>query len=198
MTLASSCGISVEQQIPSACRAISVPLDTVMRSTPRSLAAKSKPSSAHIGRPIPPICTVTTRIQRAYFTLARRDEDEGAASCQLAYGGWRSPQRLPGSRTHRTRTHPQPLGEYPPQTTGMASSHISQVWWNRVAGYYRTVNPALLRFRKAPERVRVIHRRHYGMPDAPGIALDWLQGCYQRGHRTGHQPAAPMSSPLPN
>ena len=63
----------------------------------------------------------------------------------------------------------------------MASSHISQVRWNRAAEYYRTVKPALLRFRKAPERVRVIHRRNYGMPDAPGIALDWLQGCYQRG-----------------
>jgi hypothetical protein len=40
----------------------------------------------------------------------------------------------------------------------MASSHAGQVGWNPAAEYYRKVNPALLRLRKAPDGVRVIHR----------------------------------------
>jgi hypothetical protein len=40
----------------------------------------------------------------------------------------------------------------------MASSHGSLVRWNRAAEYYGSVNPALLRLRKAPERVCAIHR----------------------------------------
>jgi len=40
----------------------------------------------------------------------------------------------------------------------MASSRASQGRWNRAAEYYREVNPALLRLRKAPQRVCAIHR----------------------------------------
>jgi len=47
---------------------------------------------------------------------------------------------------------------YPSEVAGMASGHGSPVRWNRAAEYYRTVNPALLRLRKAPERVCAIHR----------------------------------------
>ena len=39
----------------------------------------------------------------------------------------------------------------------MASSHGSLMRWNRAAEHYRKVNPALLRLRKAPERVYAIH-----------------------------------------
>lgn len=48
---------------------------------------------------------------------------------------------------------------YPPEAAGMASSHGGLVRWNRAAEYDRTVNPALLRLRKAPERVCAIHHR---------------------------------------
>ena len=41
----------------------------------------------------------------------------------------------------------------------MVSSHGSQLRWNRAAEDHRTVNPALLRLRKAPERVCAIHHR---------------------------------------
>jgi hypothetical protein len=54
----------------------------------------------------------------------------------------------------------------------MASSHTSQVRWNRAAEYYRQVNPALLRLRKAPERVCVIHRANMTRParqDSPRL-----------------------------
>ena len=40
----------------------------------------------------------------------------------------------------------------------MASSHGSLLGWNRATEYYRKVNPALLRLRKAPERTCAIHR----------------------------------------
>ena len=48
--------------------------------------------------------------------------------------------------------------EYPSEVAGMASSYGSLVRWNRAAEYYRLVNPALLRLRKAPERVCAMHR----------------------------------------
>jgi hypothetical protein len=47
---------------------------------------------------------------------------------------------------------------YPPQVAGMASRHGSQLRCNRAAEDHRTVNPAPLRLRKAPERICVIHR----------------------------------------
>jgi hypothetical protein len=47
----------------------------------------------------------------------------------------------------------------------MASGHGSLVRRNRAAKYYRTVNPALLRLRKAPERVCTIHRATMTRPD---------------------------------
>jgi hypothetical protein len=50
----------------------------------------------------------------------------------------------------------------------MASSHTSQVRWNRATEYYRKVNPALLRLRKAPERVRSIHRATMTRPTRQG------------------------------
>ncbi len=65
----------------------------------------------------------------------------------------------------------------------MASSHGSLVRWNRAAEYYRKVNPALLRLRKAPERACAIHRATMTRPHAPGIALDCCQDCCQRGNR---------------
>jgi len=50
----------------------------------------------------------------------------------------------------------------------MASSHASQVRWNRAAEYYRTVNPALLRLRKAPQRVYAIHHATMTRPTRQG------------------------------
>lgn len=62
-----------------------------------------------------------------------------------------------GYHEHRRTDHgnyPSRYG-YPPQAARMARSHISQVRWNGAAENYCTVNLALLRFRKAPERVRL-------------------------------------------
>ncbi len=50
----------------------------------------------------------------------------------------------------------------------MASSRGSLVRWNRAAKYYRTVNPALLRLRKAPQRVCAIHRATMTRPTRRG------------------------------
>jgi hypothetical protein len=50
----------------------------------------------------------------------------------------------------------------------MASSHASQVRWNWAAEYYRTVNLTLLRLRKAPERVCIIHRATMTRPTRQG------------------------------
>jgi hypothetical protein len=50
----------------------------------------------------------------------------------------------------------------------MASSHGSLVRWNRPTEYYRKVNPALLRLRKAPERACAIHRATMTRPTRQG------------------------------
>jgi hypothetical protein len=50
----------------------------------------------------------------------------------------------------------------------MASSHASLARWNRAAEYYRKVNPALLRLRKALERVCVMHRATMTCPTHQG------------------------------
>ena len=57
---------------------------------------------------------------------------------------------------------------YPPEVAGMASSHGTLVRWNRAAEYYRKVNPALLRLRKAPERACAIHRATMTRPTRQG------------------------------
>ena len=89
----------------------------------------------------------------------------------------------------------------------MASRHSSKLRGDRAAEYHRTVNPALLRLRKLPERVCVIHRAtmtrpaHQGQPrllayqrgsvirmcpagsaDFAGLAVPRLPG-----HRCGHR-----------
>lgn len=50
----------------------------------------------------------------------------------------------------------------------MASGHGSLMRWNRAAEYYRKVNLALLRLRKAPERVCAIHRVTMTRPTRQG------------------------------
>jgi hypothetical protein len=50
----------------------------------------------------------------------------------------------------------------------MASSHGSLVRWNRAAEYYRKMNPALLRLRKAPEGVCAVHRATMTRPTGQG------------------------------
>jgi hypothetical protein len=50
----------------------------------------------------------------------------------------------------------------------MASSHGSLVRWDRPTEYYRLVDPALLRLRKAPERVCTIHRATMTRPTRQG------------------------------
>ena len=88
----------------------------------------------------------------------------------------REPQRPGGVRgecgchEHRRTDHsnyPSHHG-YPSEVAGMASSHGSLVRWNRAAEYYRKVNPALLRLRKAPERVCVIYRATITRPTRQG------------------------------
>jgi hypothetical protein len=78
----------------------------------------------------------------------------------------------------------------------MASSHASLVRWNRAAEYYRTVNPALLRLRKAPERVCTIHRATMTRPTRQGepstVATTAAKGATGSGHlATGTQNSAP-------
>jgi hypothetical protein len=50
----------------------------------------------------------------------------------------------------------------------MASSHGSPARWHRATEYYRKVNPPLLRLRKAPERVYVMHRATMTRPTRQG------------------------------
>jgi hypothetical protein len=50
----------------------------------------------------------------------------------------------------------------------MASGHGCLVRWNRAAEYYRLVNLALLRLRKAPEWVCAIHRATMTRPTGQG------------------------------
>jgi hypothetical protein len=75
----------------------------------------------------------------------------------------------------------------------MGSSHASQVGRNRAAQYHRTMNPAPLRLRKAPERVWRLrktppeqvyaHLLTVARPTAPVIARDCCQDRCQRGNR---------------
>jgi hypothetical protein len=92
----------------------------------------------------------------------------------------REPQRPFGVRgecgchEHRRTDHNDYSSRhgYPSQVAGMASSHGSLVRWHRAAEYYRTVNPALLPLRKAPERVCAIHRAtmtRLTRPDSPRL-----------------------------
>jgi hypothetical protein len=98
------------------------------------------------------------------------------------------------------REHPHAQhGPYPShprictEVAGMRSSHASKVGRNRAAQYHRTMNPAPLRLRKAPERVWRLrktppeqvyaHLLTVARPTAPVIARDCCQDCCQRGNR---------------
>jgi hypothetical protein len=75
-----------------------------------------------------------------------------------------------GYHEHRRTDHsnyPSRHG-YPSEVAGMASSHASLARWNRAAEYYRKVNPPLLRLRKAPERVCVLHCATMTRPTGQG------------------------------
>ena len=93
----------------------------------------------------------------------------------------------------------------------MGSSHASQVGRNRAAQYHRTMNPAPLRLRKAPERVWRLrkappeqvcaHLLTVARPTAPVIARDCCQDCCQRGSRfwtpsDGHRTAPQVNAEL--